>query len=43
MRQLGNAVPVALARVVASSVAQALIEVKMRDTLAQAKHMERAA
>ena len=43
MRQLGNAVPVALARVVASSVAQALIEVKLRDTLAQAKRSERAA
>ena len=43
MRQLGNAVPVALARVVASSVAQALIEAKLRDTLTQAKRMERAA
>ena len=43
MRQLGNAVPVALARVVASSVAQALIEAKLRDTLGQAKRMERAA
>ena len=43
MRQLGNAVPVALARVVASSVAQALIEAKLRDTLAHAKRMERAA
>jgi DNA (cytosine-5)-methyltransferase 1 len=43
MRQLGNAVPVALARVVASSVAQALIEAKLRDTLTQVKRMERAA
>jgi DNA (cytosine-5)-methyltransferase 1 len=43
MRQLGNAVPVALARVVASSVAQALIEAKLRATLADAKRMGRAA
>ena len=43
MRQLGNAVPVALARVVASSVAQALIEAKLRDALAQSKRSERAA
>lgn len=43
MRQLGNAVPVALARVVASSVAQALIEAKLVDALAQAKRARRAA
>lgn len=43
MRQLGNAVPVALARVVASSVAQALIEAKLRDSLVHAKRSERAA
>lgn len=33
MRQLGNAVPVALARVVAASVAEAILEAKLRDTL----------
>jgi DNA (cytosine-5)-methyltransferase 1 len=43
MRQLGNAVPVALARVVASSVAQALIEAKLRDTQPQPQRSERAA
>lgn len=43
MRQLGNAVPVALARVVASSVAQSLIEAKLAATLGVAKRSERAA
>jgi DNA (cytosine-5)-methyltransferase 1 len=43
MRQLGNAVPVALARVVAASVAQALVEVQLRSTLAQARRLEKAA
>lgn len=33
MRQLGNAVPVALARLVSSSVAEAIIEAEMRRTL----------
>ena len=43
MRQLGNAVPVALGRLVASSVAQALIEVRLRDAMKQAKLKVRAA
>jgi len=39
MRQLGNAVPVCLARVVAASVAESLIDKKLRDcnTLSQPK------
>jgi DNA (cytosine-5)-methyltransferase 1 len=43
MRQLGNAVPVALARVVASSVAEALLEAKLRDAQAASKRSERLA
>jgi DNA (cytosine-5)-methyltransferase 1 len=43
MRQLGNAVPVALARVVASSVAQALIEVKLRESSVRIMRSELAA
>ncbi len=43
MRQLGNAVPVALARVVGASVAQALLEVQLRSTRAQALGLEQAA
>jgi DNA (cytosine-5)-methyltransferase 1 len=36
MRQLGNAVPVALGRVVACSVAQHLLEADLRETREQA-------
>jgi DNA (cytosine-5)-methyltransferase 1 len=43
MRQLGNAVPVALARVVASSVAQALIEVKLRESQTRVRCKAQAA
>ena len=35
MRQLGNAVPVALARIVAASVAEKLVEASIRDEIAQ--------
>ncbi len=43
MRQLGNAVPVALARIVASSVAQALIEAKLRYSIEQRQSLVRVA
>jgi DNA (cytosine-5)-methyltransferase 1 len=43
MRQLGNAVPVALARIVAASVAQSLIEKKLRDCGAVVQAEEKAA
>jgi DNA (cytosine-5)-methyltransferase 1 len=35
MRQLGNAVPVTLAHVVAASVAESLIEASLRETVKQ--------
>ena len=35
MRQLGNAVPVALARIVAASVAEKLVEASIRGEIAQ--------
>jgi DNA (cytosine-5)-methyltransferase 1 len=43
MRQLGNAVPVALARVVGASVAESLIERKLRDCSALVQSQEKAA
>ena len=43
MRQLGNAVPVALARIVASSVAHALVEAKLRNALPQVQFKAMAA
>ena len=43
MRQLGNAVPVALARVVAASVAESIIEAQLRDTVSVVKAKARAA
>ena len=43
MRQLGNAVPVALGRVVAASVAESLINKKLRDCSTHVQPAARAA
>jgi DNA (cytosine-5)-methyltransferase 1 len=43
MRQLGNAVPVALARIVASSVAQAILGKEIAKVVASSNAMRRAA
>jgi DNA (cytosine-5)-methyltransferase 1 len=43
MRQLGNAVPVALGRVVAASVAESLINKKLRDCITYVQPAARAA
>jgi len=43
MRQLGNAVPVALARVVAASVAESILEAQLRDAVSVVKAKARAA